>query len=345
MAYILINAGAKSVEDWIKFLIENKQNLLTAGSNITIDENGVISATTGTTYEAGTGIDIIGNTIAIDSSILTQLGLINMKVDIHYTDEEYVNQYIQNDSSHFRLIRTNSNTDKNSAFEITESGIEATYDYSSTIKYVLSLKLGASLEAYYNNTKMSEIVASEDGNCYMSCKDDTDDYININQYQTTVSHKDSNIIKAGTYWLRIDSTNGIQWSDDSGTTWNNVAVNKLYHHKVKLVISTGGITTAGYSSFITTIILEMFTNSTSTPSLGQVYTNVNKEFMCGYVEKSDYTESYDIIDSYLHPTAIQNNGSIYINVNGTPTALNFSNSIQSSSNANVFSMGYDTLIG
>ena len=94
MAYILINAGAKSVEDWIKFLIENKQNLLTAGSNITIDENGVISATTGTTYEAGTGIDIIGNTIAIDSSILTQLGLINMKVDIHYTDEEYVNQYI-----------------------------------------------------------------------------------------------------------------------------------------------------------------------------------------------------------------------------------------------------------
>ena len=280
MAYILINAGAKSIEDWIKFLEEQKQNLLTAGSNITIDENGVISATTGTTYEAGTGIDIIGNTIAIDSSILTQLGLINMKVDIHYTDEEYVNQYIQNDSSHFRLIRTNSNTDKNSAFEITESGVEATYDYSSTIKYVLSLKLGASLEAYYNNTKMSEIVASEDGNCYMICKDDTDDYIDINQYQTTVSHKDSNIIKAGTYWLRIDSTNGIQWSDDSGTTWNNYISQhkKHYEHVIRVEFSNNGTYSGSgilkiindSSDFFTTDTLKTYLSSITYGSGGRV---------------------------------------------------------------------------
>lgn len=265
MAYILINAGAKSIEDWIKFLEEQKQNLLTAGTNITIDENGVISASTGTTYEAGTGIDITGNTIAIDSSILNQLGLINMKVDIHYTDEEYVNQYIQNDSSHFRLIRTNSNTDKNSKIEITEAGIEASYDYSSTIKYVLSLKQNASLRSYLNNTLVSEVGASEDGSVYMECKDDSDDYIRTDTFQTTVSHKESNIIKAGTNWLRIDSTNGIQWSNDSGATWNNfiTSVPTYYVHSVYCKFSA-------FSHADNEIVFNMITESTTAPTEAEI---------------------------------------------------------------------------
>lgn len=45
--------------------VEGKQGTLTAGTNITIDENNVISATGGgTTYTAGTGIDISNNIIS-----------------------------------------------------------------------------------------------------------------------------------------------------------------------------------------------------------------------------------------------------------------------------------------
>lgn len=48
--------------------LEGKQDVLTAGSNITISDN-VISATD-TTYTAGTGIDITGTTISADTSVV-----------------------------------------------------------------------------------------------------------------------------------------------------------------------------------------------------------------------------------------------------------------------------------
>ena len=50
--------------------LPNKQDKLTAGTNITIDANNVISATD-TTYSAGAGIDIVNNdTITIDTDVV-----------------------------------------------------------------------------------------------------------------------------------------------------------------------------------------------------------------------------------------------------------------------------------
>lgn len=55
------------------------QGKLTAGNNITIDENNVISAAGGSggDYVAGTGIDITNNTISVDSNTVPMLGLNN----------------------------------------------------------------------------------------------------------------------------------------------------------------------------------------------------------------------------------------------------------------------------
>lgn len=47
--------------------LADKQDKLTAGTNITIDENNVISAT-GSSYTAGAGIDITGSTISVDAT-------------------------------------------------------------------------------------------------------------------------------------------------------------------------------------------------------------------------------------------------------------------------------------
>ena len=118
----------------------------------------------------------------------------------------------------------------------------------------------------------------------------------------------------------------------------------IYHHKVMLNCSTGCITTAGYESFVIDIILEMFTNSATTPSLSSVFSNVKKEFMNGIVYKSDLSKCYEIVDGRFLSFDLANNGSLYVLVNDTPTLLNLSNSIQSSANSSVISMGYDTLI-
>ena len=49
-----------------------KQDTLTAGSNITI--SGSTISATGTTYSAGSGIDITNNVISIDSDLILDCG-------------------------------------------------------------------------------------------------------------------------------------------------------------------------------------------------------------------------------------------------------------------------------
>lgn len=57
-----LNKMQRNFKTALNNLDENKQNKLTAGENITIDENGVISATdTNTTYTAGENITIDEN--------------------------------------------------------------------------------------------------------------------------------------------------------------------------------------------------------------------------------------------------------------------------------------------
>lgn len=60
--------------------LEGKQDVLTAGSNITISDN-VISATD-TTYTAGTGIDITGTTISADTSVVATQNDLAGKQDV-----------------------------------------------------------------------------------------------------------------------------------------------------------------------------------------------------------------------------------------------------------------------
>ena len=56
-------------ESHMEFLLGHKQDTLTAGSNITIDSNNVISAVgQGGAYTAGNGIDITNNVVSIDST-------------------------------------------------------------------------------------------------------------------------------------------------------------------------------------------------------------------------------------------------------------------------------------
>jgi len=63
--------------------LETKQDTLTAGENITIDENNVISAVGGgSTYTAGNGIDITDNTISIDTDVIATQNDLSGKQDI-----------------------------------------------------------------------------------------------------------------------------------------------------------------------------------------------------------------------------------------------------------------------
>lgn len=62
-------------ETHMDFLLGHKQDTLTAGTNITIDENNVISATGGSTYTAGDGIDITNNEISVDNTVALKTDL------------------------------------------------------------------------------------------------------------------------------------------------------------------------------------------------------------------------------------------------------------------------------
>lgn len=63
-------------ETHMNLLLGYKQDKLTAGTNITIDENNVISATGGSSgYIAGYGIDISSNTISVDTSEMDSVKL------------------------------------------------------------------------------------------------------------------------------------------------------------------------------------------------------------------------------------------------------------------------------
>ena len=58
-------------ETHMNFLLGHKQDTLTAGTNITIDENNVISATGGgAEYMPGTGINIANNEISVDTNTI-----------------------------------------------------------------------------------------------------------------------------------------------------------------------------------------------------------------------------------------------------------------------------------
>ena len=58
-------------ETHMNLLLGYKQDTLTAGTNITIDENNVISATGGgSSYTAGTGINISNNEISVDTNTI-----------------------------------------------------------------------------------------------------------------------------------------------------------------------------------------------------------------------------------------------------------------------------------
>ena len=52
---------------WVE---DNYQEKLTPGQGITIDENNVISSTGGSSYSAGTGIDITDDVISVDTSVI-----------------------------------------------------------------------------------------------------------------------------------------------------------------------------------------------------------------------------------------------------------------------------------
>lgn len=135
---------------------------------------------------------------------------------------------------------------------------------------------------------------------------------------------------------------GISITDGVISATSNVR--KLYHHKILLYCSSGCIITPGYENHTISVILEMFTNSTNTPNLSQVFANINKEFMNGHVVKVDNTEVHEIVDTRFTNVNLANNGYVYIDVNGTATRINLSSSIQSSATSTVTSLGYDTLI-
>lgn len=128
-----------------------------------------------------------------------------------------------------------------------------------------------------------------------------------------------------------------------GTT-ATTPVPSIYHHKIILTCTSGCITTTGYSNFAIDIIMEMFTNSATTPSLAVVFQNVKKEFMNGILYKTDFSECHEIVDGKVFQLDLKNNGTIYALINNVPTQLQLSNSIQSSANSTVTSLGYDTLI-
>lgn len=116
---------------------------------------------------------------------------------------------------------------------------------------------------------------------------------------------------------------------------------KFYHHKVKLTITSGCFTTTGYSDYTIQIIMEMFTNSTSTPTYTQCFQNAKKEFMSGIIIDTLNTICYEIIDGEYTDFNLQNNGYIWINKDNVPTKLNLANAISSSANGHVVSLGYD----
>ena len=120
-------------------------------------------------------------------------------------------------------------------------------------------------------------------------------------------------------------------------------VKKLYHHKVLLVVSTGGITTTGYENYTIQIVMEMFTDSSSTPTYGQCFQNARKEFMSGIILDVYNTAVYEIIDGDTVSLNLQNNGTIWINLNNVPTSLSLNNQISSSANGHVTSLGYDEI--
>ena len=72
-------------------LLDDKQGTLTAGANITIDENNVISASGGGggSYTAGDYIDITGDVISVDmtkADLLTLLGYEEITLAMTDTD-------------------------------------------------------------------------------------------------------------------------------------------------------------------------------------------------------------------------------------------------------------------
>ena len=69
-------------KDQLDDALETKQDTLTAGENITIDENNVISAVGGgSTYTAGNGIDITGDTISVDTNVVATQNDLSEKQD------------------------------------------------------------------------------------------------------------------------------------------------------------------------------------------------------------------------------------------------------------------------
>lgn len=62
--------------------LETKQGTLTAGTNITIDSNNVISATGGPSYSAGTGIDITNDVISVDTTTIATKSDLSAKQDV-----------------------------------------------------------------------------------------------------------------------------------------------------------------------------------------------------------------------------------------------------------------------
>ena len=65
----LVDSGIAASDVATQSDLSSKQDVLTAGTNITIDANNVISAS-GSTYTAGTGIDITSDVISVDTTVV-----------------------------------------------------------------------------------------------------------------------------------------------------------------------------------------------------------------------------------------------------------------------------------
>lgn len=107
--------------------LADKQNKLTAGANITIDSNNVISATGGSggSYTAGDGIDITNNVISVGlASNNSYLAFSNNKLTLDYST--------LGSSPYFRLLLANTSTQNPLQPKLT-AGTNITIDSNNVI--------------------------------------------------------------------------------------------------------------------------------------------------------------------------------------------------------------------
>lgn len=115
--------------------LAGKQDTLTAGTNITIDSNNVISAT-GTSYTAGTGLNLTGTQFSVDTTTIATKTDLNAKQDA-------------------LTAGTNVQISGN-----TISATDTTYTFASPMSVSANNEVSINLGSYYTSSQVDTIIGN-----------------------------------------------------------------------------------------------------------------------------------------------------------------------------------------